>query len=134
MDEAKRRLVASWLTKAAHDLESAKRLSSGADPLLDTAIYHCQQAAEKAVKGYLTFCDEPFEKIHDLKLLAKQAAKHDAAFTAWIETADMLTPYASRFRYPGDEFPDSAEFDEALDQAERLCKFILSMIPSSCHP
>jgi len=45
MDEAKRRLVVSWLTKAAHDLESAQRLSSGPDPLLDAAIYHCQQAA-----------------------------------------------------------------------------------------
>ena len=51
MDEAKRDLVRSWLTKAQHDLASSRKLSADPDPYLDTAIYHCQQAAEKVVKG-----------------------------------------------------------------------------------
>jgi len=49
----------------AHDLGSAKRLISGDEPFLDTAVYHCQQAAEKALKAYLTLKDAPFQKIHD---------------------------------------------------------------------
>ena len=53
MDEAKRDLVRAWLTLAQHDLASARKLSTDPDPYLDTAIYHCQQAAEKAVKGFL---------------------------------------------------------------------------------
>ena len=44
-----RAMVKGWLIKAKHDLESAYRLSDGDDPLLDTAIYHCQQAAENLV-------------------------------------------------------------------------------------
>ena len=46
--DAKRSLVRKWLIKARRDLLSARRLARGADPYLDTAIYHCQQCAEKA--------------------------------------------------------------------------------------
>lgn len=66
MTDAKAQLVRSWLTRAWHDLASARVLAASTPPLLDTAIYHCQQAAEKAVKGYLTFCDQEFERIHDV--------------------------------------------------------------------
>jgi len=50
MTDAKAQLVRGWLTKAQHDLDSARVLAANAPPLLDTAIYHCQQAAEKAVE------------------------------------------------------------------------------------
>ena len=42
----------SWLIKAYHDLISAKKLAQDEEPVLDTAIYHTQQCAEKALKGY----------------------------------------------------------------------------------
>lgn len=51
MDDAKRDLVRAWLLRA--DLASARKLAAGADPLLDTAIYHCQQAAEKTLEALL---------------------------------------------------------------------------------
>jgi len=56
MTDAKAQLVQSWLAKAQHDLAAARVLAASAPPLLDTAIYHCQQATEKAIKGYLVFC------------------------------------------------------------------------------
>jgi len=59
MDEAKRELVAGWLAKARHDLDSARKLAAGDEPIFDTAIYHCQQAAEKPLKGLLVHCDQP---------------------------------------------------------------------------
>jgi len=59
--------VRSWLTKAERDLASARVLMGSTPPLLDTAVYHCQQAAEKAVKGYLVFCDQEFERVHDIR-------------------------------------------------------------------
>ena len=40
MNEAKRQLVQSWLTKAEHDLTSARVLAAQVEPLLDTAVYH----------------------------------------------------------------------------------------------
>ena len=53
MDDTKREWVRSWLTKAHSDLRSACALMALAEPATDTAIYHCQQAAEKSLKGYL---------------------------------------------------------------------------------
>lgn len=65
MDEATANEVRQWLLKADHDLRSAARLMSGdGEALLDTAVYHCQQAAEKALKAYLTAHCVVFPKIH----------------------------------------------------------------------
>jgi len=44
-----------WLTKATNDHLSAVKLSDGDDPILDTAIYHTQQCAEKAFKAFLVY-------------------------------------------------------------------------------
>lgn len=66
---AKLELVQNWLLKAQRDLLAARRLASGTDPFLDIAVYHCQQAAEKAVKGFLVYRDQPFEKTHDVEVL-----------------------------------------------------------------
>ena len=54
MNEEKRIEVRRWLTKAQHDLGSARRLMEGDEPFLDTAVYHCHQAAEKVLKAFLT--------------------------------------------------------------------------------
>lgn len=56
-----------WLNRASHDLRSSRALASLEDPLLDTAIYHCQQAAEKSVKAWLQSIDDPFPKTHDVE-------------------------------------------------------------------
>jgi len=82
MSEAKKQLVQSWLTKAQRDLASARVLAASSPPLLDTAIYHCQQAAEKAVKGFLVFCDQEFEKVHDIEVLIQSAVPYEASFSA----------------------------------------------------
>lgn len=66
MNEAKQQLVKSWLIKAEHDLISAHVLAAHKPPLLDTAVYHCQQAAEKALKGFLVFCDQEFDFVLSL--------------------------------------------------------------------
>ena len=59
MDEAQLELVRNWLTRASHDLSAARVLSARDEPLLDVAIYHCQQAAEKAVKGMASISGRP---------------------------------------------------------------------------
>lgn len=135
MDEAKRELVQSWLIKAQHDVAAARKLSTGPDPYLDTAIYHCQQAAEKAVKGFLVFHDQEFEKTHNIQFLITLAIPFEAEFSSWLEVAERLTPYAGMFRYPGKRLePDRAEFEQALQEAESLYDFVLSSLPAEVHP
>ena len=54
---AKLELVRSWLVKSQRDLGAVQKLSTGPKPYLDVAIYHCQQAAEKAIKGIKSLGD-----------------------------------------------------------------------------
>lgn len=74
MDESLAQFTREWLTKALHDLQTARITANAADGPLDTAIYHCQQTAEKSVKAWLTAKDVPFERTHDLRRLIRQAS------------------------------------------------------------
>lgn len=138
MDEAARELVRDWLTRASHDLRAARTLAAGEEPLLDTAIYHCQQAAEKAVKGWLQSQDDPFPKTHDIEELVVQAAKLHGDFNRFAKAAAVLTPYVSAFRYPGggsdDPMPSTEEFAEALQHAQTIYDFVSNLLPAEARP
>ena len=135
MHEAKREMVQSWLRKASHDLAAAKLLGNTNPPLLDVAMYHCQQAAEKALKGFLVFFDEKAAKIHDVGLLLEHSAKIEPGFDFWHDMADRLTPLATLYRYPtATEDPLKEEFEEALDDAETIVRQVLGFMPPNVHP
>lgn len=122
----------SWLTKAAVDLKSAQVLSNDPDGPLDTAIYHCQQCAEKSVKAFLVFKGVAPEKTHDVRKLAVEAAALEKEFEKIISPAAALTPYAWEFRYPDDlaeTEPTREEFDEALKQAQEIYNFVFNLLP-----
>jgi HEPN domain-containing protein len=135
MSGIKEELTRSWMIKAYRDLLSARELAGGATPLLDTAAYHCQQAAEKAVKGYLLYHDVRFEKSHDIELLVTQAVDVDPAWVDCIETARLLTPLAVEYRYPGDFVePEPEEFQTAFEAAQVMYAFVLAKLPVETHP
>ena len=130
MDEAKVHEIRQWLIKADHDLRSAERLLAGDSPLLDTAVYHCQQVAEKALKAYLTLHDAPFQKVHVLSILVEQCMEFDASFSEMEDAADILTPYAVAFRYPGDVVePEPADAEEAFKLARFVLEFVMLRMP-----
>ena len=119
-----------WLIKSRHDLGSARRLMEGEETYLDTAVYHCQQAVEKALKAFLTYRGAVFEWTHDLTELVALCIPLEASFGPWCEAAEELTPYAVRFRYPSDLLePDPREAKQALECAEALTKFIVNLLP-----
>lgn len=127
MDDRTRELAQGWLKKALHDLETAHIVNAATDGPLDTAIYHCQQAAEKAVKGFLTLREISFEKTHDLAKLILQAARVEPRFSELKDEAEELTPYAVIYRYPGEQGfiePSSEALQSALKAAERFVEFV----------
>ena len=137
MDDTRRELLRSWLTKAASDLRSARILGSTDDAPLDTAIYHCQQTAEKAVKAFLVSQAVSPEKTHDIRKLTLAAATHEPRFNELLDRATALTPYAWEFRYPDDlaeTYPTREEFDEALQHAQAIYDFVLSLLPPDARP
>ncbi|HUT52699.1 MAG TPA: HEPN domain-containing protein [bacterium] len=135
MGEAKSDLVKKWLVKAAHDLASAQKLASDPDSYLDTAIYHCQQAAEKAVKAFLVFNDKRFQKTHDVRELLKIASSFSEELLSLMEEAATLTPYAGLYRYPDENIePDRDEFDHALAAARKIYDAVLALLPGVVNP
>ncbi len=135
MDEAKIHELCQWLIKAHHDLRSVRQLLAAEPPLLDTAAYHCQQAAEKALKAYLVLHDVSFSKTHLLSHLVEQCEDVDPRFADLSEAAEFLTPFATSFRYPGDVMepvPDDVEAGLAL--AEKVVVFVLDLMPDEVRP
>ncbi len=137
MDEALAKLTQEWMIKSLHDLETAHIIADSLNGPLDTAIYHCQQAAEKSVKGWLAAKSVEFEKTHDIRRLVKQAGQVLSDFSQLATAAEVLTPYASAFRYPGLTFeamPSREEFDEALNHAQTVYDFVLNLLPKETRP
>ena len=124
----------AWMVKAWRDMETARRAVSAEPPFYDIAAYHCQQAAEKAVKAFLVHQGKPYEKTHDIEVLIALAGEVDPSFSRLDEAADVLTPYATRFRYPNATFavePLPVECHEALQHAQTVYDFVLSRLPTT---
>jgi HEPN domain-containing protein len=127
----------AWMVKAWRDLETARRAATGEPPFYDVAVYHCQQAAEKAVKAFLVHHGKPYEKTHDIEVLTDLACEIDSNFSKLADAADALTPYATRFRYPNATFavePQPAECNEALKYAQTIYDFVLNLLPADARP
>jgi len=129
--------VKAWMDKAWRDLETARRAVTGQPPFYDVAVYHCQQAAEKAVKAFLVYHSIPFEKTHDIEVLVDLASEVNPSFSQLAEAADALTPYATRFRYPNAIFsiePQPSEYEEALKYAQTIYDFVIQLLPAEARP
>ena len=118
-------LAKVWLAKAQSDLATARLLIKGQERYLDTGSYHCQQAAEKAIKAWLTALEVSFVKTHSLEILLRLCIPSEPGFHRFLSHALELTPLATEFRYPGDVFEPSAdEADNSLALAEELTGWI----------
>ena len=92
-----------WIAKARSDLHLAEKGVKDDDLTLDTAIYHTQQCAEKALKGFLAYHNTPLSKTHDLTKLLQTCCMIDPEFRNLSLDAAVLSPFATEFRYPVDD-------------------------------
>jgi HEPN domain-containing protein len=120
----------AWLRKAQQDLERIKRCLAAESPDLEDALFHCQQAAEKSLKAFLTFHDQPFHKTHDLAVVGKQCAGIDSTLASLADQLDDLTEYAWAYRYPtGVAVPAPGEVEEARKMAQAAFEEICRRLP-----
>jgi HEPN domain-containing protein len=112
--------TSEWLRKAASDLHAARTLIQADPTLSDIALYHCQQAAEKAIKGFLVFRGQIFRKTHNIAEIGQQAVVLDRSLESVIKRAAVLTDYVWKYRYPGvpsHATPEETQTGIALAQA-----------------
>lgn len=124
-----------WLAKAADDLRGAGIDLAAEPPLLEDALFHCQQATEKSLKAYLAWNDVPFRKTHDLVELGGQCVDIDKALEPLLRTAAPLTEYAWLFRYPGDhDEPAGHEAEDAFALAGKIHEAVITRVPEKARP
>ncbi|MEK7329339.1 MAG: HEPN domain-containing protein [Candidatus Eisenbacteria bacterium] len=124
-----------WFVKASSDLRAAEVLLGATPPFVEHALFHAQQAAEKAVKGFLVWHGRPFRKVHDLREVGGAALALDASLEPVLRRAARLSPFAGVFRYPTDMGePTVEEARDALALAREVYDVVLSRLPEEVRP
>ena len=130
-----------WLTFARTDFESAKYLDGA--PFhprpLNVICYHCQQAAEKAVKALIVYFGSQggMPKVHDISFLLNQiknivleqkgiTIEHDL-----LITANSLSKYGVAPRYPNEIEVDEYQVKKALADSETILKWVDGVIAAN---
>jgi HEPN domain-containing protein len=119
-----------WFYVAFTDLAAAKLNAANTYPkLLDIACYHCHQAAEKALKGFLQYKDQTPPRIHNLEELCRLCIKQDPSFKPLYDTVTVLNPYNTASRYPRESLINEGMTQTAIAQAQAVYDFCLSKAP-----
>jgi HEPN domain-containing protein len=125
----------AWLDRAHADLRAATVDLGAESPRPEDAAFHCQQAAERALKGFLAWHDVPFRKTHSIEELGEQCLRLDERLRAVVDPAVPLTEFAWRFRYPGESQPlDLVEAEETVAVARAWYDAVLALLPEDARP
>lgn len=134
-DPARVAEVKAWLTRATVDMRAAEYERTADPPITEDIVFHAQQLAEKTLKAFLGWHDQPFRKTHNLVELGEQCAALDRSLEPLLRRAATLTEYAWKFRYPGEpEEPPVEEADSALALAREVFDAILARLPEEVRP
>jgi HEPN domain-containing protein len=125
----------AWLTRAATDLRAAEHALTAQPPLGADSAFHCQQAAEKAMKAFLTWHNMPFRRVHSLEEIGEQCLQIEPSLRQTVDRVVPLTEYAWKFRYPGTvKEPTATEAQEALAAARAVYQDVLRYLPGDVRP
>ena len=113
------------------DLGVAKYLMENYYPKpLEIICYHCQQAAEKAIKALVVSCGTQggMPKLHDLSFLLNQVKNFVKIEEKYYDYADTLTPYGVSVRYPNEMFLEERHTKEAIQYAEEILEWVYGLM------
>lgn len=92
--------VKEWLQIADEDVYSAKILNESIRKPKEIICYHCAQAIEKYLKGYLSYNDIIPEKTHNLLFLLELCLNINNGFEIIRTECSLLNRYTNEIRYP----------------------------------
>ncbi len=95
-------------------------------PNYDAVVFHAQQCVEKLLKGLLVAAAVPFERTHELNVLAHQVQQAHPSWT-WLP-ADLaaIQPGAVLLRYP-DYSATAGDAHAAIQSCTRLRAALLPL-------
>ena len=89
-----------WFAKAREDLKVAKHLHPNEKDFFSGILFHCQQSAEKSIKGFLTFHNLRIYKTHDMNMLLEKVRQINSDLADKYIGVINMTIYAVEYRYP----------------------------------
>lgn len=112
-----------WMKLAEMDYGVAEHLFKTYYPKpYEIICYHCQQAAEKAIKSIIMSggAKGGLPKLHDLSFLLNQIKNTVKIEEKYYDYADALTPYGVSIRYPNELFLEERHAQKALEMAREI--------------
>jgi uncharacterized protein len=89
-----------WIAIADQDLRAVAICLQAEPPAMETAAYHCQQTAEKLLKGLLVAAARPTRKTHDLDELASEVTEVYSDLALLANSCRFMTSWGFVYRYP----------------------------------
>jgi HEPN domain-containing protein len=129
-DAVVRGQVQGWLAVAEADRRAALACLAAAPPLPAVAAFHCQQVAEKLLKGFLVYADVTFRKTHDLRELGDAVAAKFPDLASAIGPMEDWTIWNVAYRYPTEELPEPEPTAEELQQALEVLDHLAARLRS----
>jgi HEPN domain-containing protein len=99
---------------------------------LEIVCFHCQQAAEKALKVILAYQDVNIPRTHNIADILTLCDEYQPGILKMFkDTSDKLSGYAVITRYPDGEM-DVEEIDMrlALKCADQILSHVISILPT----
>jgi HEPN domain-containing protein len=117
-----------WLTYAERDLSSADFLTNQRPVPIEIICFHCQQSAEKSLKGLLVTEGIRPPKIHDLRELYNLCAPVMANIAVILAQCNALNKFSVGPRYPSQIELTEQDMKEALANAQAILQFAKPVI------
>lgn len=128
------RLYTDWYDYAERDLAAARLLYKDPFTLL-YSFFHCHQATEKALKGYLLYCNGYAPDGHNLVYLCKKVAEQIKEANRFFELCVDLNVYYIQARYPSDFkieiIPE--ELSSFIDQISDLIRLLKNSLKQNSN-
>lgn len=113
-----------WIFFAEQDLQAADVLLR--EFLIAGCLYHCQQAVEKALKGFLVSRGHEPRRTHDLIGLVRLCIVESDIFEDILSDVAEINPFSTQTRYPDDLYymPDLDYARTIVDLSQKLLDFV----------
>ena len=125
-----------WLSYAESDLGVAEHLFKTYYPKpLPIIGFHCQQAAEKAVKALIVLHGSQggMPKKHDIFLLLNQIKNMIDIDGKYYDYADILAPYGIAVRYPNELVLEDRHAEKAIRMANEFVEWAREIIEADAQ-
>ncbi|MEW5866405.1 MAG: HEPN domain-containing protein [Bacillota bacterium] len=123
-----REIAHEWFAMGDLDLDSAAFLLGMRPMPVEIICYHCQQCAEKYLKGFIAFNAGEVPRTHDLVALNKLCGGYDQGFAELQERCIDLTDYGVQVRYPFHLDIEESDAKRAIENARKVREFVVSRI------